>query len=103
MSKLTDASNGSTCVRCGAPDAYSCHYNGPRQHAYGKGRAIKCSDMATAEFCKRCDDVFVEGSYATHKEAEGWRDVNDRSEWFLHWIMVTNIRRAREGVLTCQR
>jgi len=93
VSKLTKSSNGSECIRCGAPDAYSCHYNGPRQHDYGKGRGIKCNDLATAEFCYACDQDFSEGS-----KPEGltrW----ERSEAFLHWIMLTNIRRIENGVI----
>jgi hypothetical protein len=99
MSKLTKSSNGKTCIRCGAPDAFSAHYNSPRQHLYGKGRSIKCNDIATAEFCHNCDDVFTEGSYSKFRDQEGWRDENDRSEWFQHWIMMTNIRRMDDGDL----
>ena len=96
MSKITESSRGSTCIRCGASGAYSCHYNGPRQHDYGKGRGIKCDDNATAEFCKACDDVFTEGSYANVmiRAIERWESKWDRSEWFLHWCMMTIIRRS---------
>ncbi|HAD31547.1 MAG: hypothetical protein CL578_22500 [Alteromonadaceae bacterium] len=92
MSKLTQKSKGTTCIRCGSPDAYSCHYNGEMQHWYGKGRGQKCSDMATAEFCYVCDQLFSEGVNIYHNKAE-------RSEMFLHFIMLTNIRRFNEGVL----
>lgn len=93
MSKLTNSSKGVTCIRCGAPEAYSCHYNGPRQHSYGKGRGKKCNDLTTAEFCYKCDQIFTEGS--TKEFENKW----DRSECFLHWVMLTNIRRLEEGVL----
>lgn len=95
MSKLTQKANGKTCIRCGASDAYACHYNGQRQYAYGKGRGIKAHDMATAEFCHRCDQLFSEGQKAI------WMSQDERSEEFLHWITMTNIRRFKSGVLKC--
>jgi len=95
MSKLTKASKGTDCICCGAPDAYSCHYNGQRQHIYGKGRGIKCHDMATAEFCYDCDQDFIEGSMGH------WTTKDERSEAFLHFIMLTNIRRFKDGVIKC--
>ena len=104
MSKLTDASKGVACIKCGGQNAYSCHYNGPRQHDYGKGRGIKCSDMATAEFCKKCDALFSEGTTAASIKklfdiVMFWKDKWDRSEEFLHWCMMTNIRRFKNEVL----
>jgi len=93
MSKLTESSRGKTCIKCGGPDAYSCHYNGPRAYSYGKGKGIKCHDLATAELCYACDQQFIEGS--THGFESNW----DRSEWFLHYIMLTNIRRFEDGDL----
>lgn len=91
--KLTQAANGMTCIRCGRPDAYACHFNGTYQHQYGKGRGIKCSDIATAEFCHRCDLDFSEGS------TQGFQSQDDRDAQFLHWVTMTNIRRANNGVL----
>lgn len=94
MSKITKASRGSVCIRCSAPDAYSCHYNGKRQMALGKGRGIKCHDLATAEFCHACDARFTEGSI--HVD---WETKWERSEEFLYYILQTNIRRLKEGVI----
>lgn len=94
MSKITKASKGSTCIKCDDLHAYSCHYSGPRQHEYGKGRGIKCNDIMTAEFCSDCDKEFSEGSTSSR-----WRDKWERSEEFLHWIALTNIRRLKNGVL----
>jgi len=94
MSKLTKASKGRTCINCGADDAYACHYNGPRQHQYGKGRGIKAHDMATAELCHTCDQMFTEGS-----TSPAWANKWERSEDFLHLIMMTNIRRFDDGIL----
>ena len=93
MSKLTQSSKGSICINCGASDAYSCHYNGQRQHQYGKGRGIKCHDLATAELCYNCDIDFSEGCNVN------WKTKDERSEEFLHLIMLTNIRRFNEGIL----
>lgn len=94
MSKITQGAKGSNCIRCGKPDAYACHYNGPRQHAYGKGRGKKCHDLASAEFCYECDQIFTEGSQIT-----GCLNKWERSEEFHYWIMLTNIRRYKEGRL----
>ena len=93
MSKLTEASRGSICIKCGSPGAYSAHYNGVRQHDYGKGRGIKCNDLATAEFCMLCDSEFSEGS--TGKWINKW----ERSEEFHYFIMLTNLRRLEEGII----
>lgn len=92
LSKLTQSSKGQACIKCGAPDAYACHYNGPRQHVYGKGRGIKCNDLATAEFCFKCDQEFSEGSMQPRWNNNKW----ERSEEFLHWIVMTLMRRRYE-------
>lgn len=93
VSKLTQASKGNTCIRCGAPDAYACHFNGTYQHQYGKGRGIKCNDVATADFCHSCDQRYTEGSN------KGFDSQDHRDARFLHWCMMTNIRRFNSGVL----
>ena len=95
MSKLTQASKGCTCIKCHRPHAYACHYNGPRQMDFGKGRGIKCDDTATADFCQECDQEFTEGS-----TNERWSDKWDRSEEFMYWIILSNIRRFELGILT---
>ena len=92
-SKLTKLSKGATCIRCDAPNAYSCHYNGTYQHQYGKGRGIKCHDLATAEFCHSCDQEFTEGS------KKSFASIDHRDAQFLHFIMKTNIRRFNSGVI----
>jgi len=98
MSKITESSRGSVCIRCGDTDAYSCHYNGKRQMSYGKGRGIKCNDLATAEFCYECDQRFSEGSTDPI-----WESQWERSEEFLHWIMMTNLRRVEAGILEIKK
>jgi hypothetical protein len=92
--KLTKSSQGQTCIKCGAPNAYACHYNGPRQHSLGKGRGIKCHDLATAELCYKCDQEYLEGSTNPR-----WPDKWYRSEEFLFWVVKTNIRRYEQGRL----
>ena len=99
MSKLTQASHGKTCIKCDAEGAYSCHYNGPRQQDYGKGRGIKCHDMATAEFCHKCDQEFAEGSRSPVRWQGDFGGKWERSEEFLHWILLTNVRRYNNAVL----
>ena len=94
MSKLTASAKGKTCIKCNAPDAYACHLNGPRQHAFGKGRGRKGHDLMSAEFCHKCDQEFTEGSTALR-----WEDKWHRSEEFLFWIGLTNIRRYEDGIL----
>ena len=94
MSKLTKATKGQSCIRCGNPNATASHYNGPRQHSFGKGRGIKASDLMTADFCYTCDQIFSEGS------TSGWVNKWDRSEEFLYYISLTNIRRLENSILT---
>jgi len=87
LSKLTQSAKGKDCIRCGAPDAYACHYNGIRQHSFGKGRGIKANDLVTAEFCYRCDQDFSEGITKNFESSE------DKSEQFMFYILMTIIRR----------
>jgi hypothetical protein len=89
MSKITEAAKGSVCIRCNSPGAYACHYSGPRQHDFGKGRGIKCNDLMTAEFCHTCDQEFTEGSMIERWNSNKW----ERSEEFLFWVSMTNLRR----------
>lgn len=95
--KLLDAARDQACIRCGRTgETRACHYNGDRAHAYGKGRGIKCADLATAEFCQACDELFSEANY--HRWPGGSKSI-ERSEEFLHWVTMTNIRRMRSGAL----
>ena len=97
MSKLTDSARDKPCIRCGKiGETCARHYNGFRSHSYGKGRGIKCNDICTAEFCNDCDQFFSEANYDIWDN--GSKSV-ERSEEFLHWVAMTNIRRLSEGVL----
>lgn len=95
MSNIRKSAKGQYCIRCGAPPdtVRACHYNGFRQHTYGKGRGIKCHDLASAELCFNCDQLFSEG------KLDFFDSKLDRSEQFLHLCMLTNIRRFENGVI----
>lgn len=95
MSKITQSARGQSCIRCGVDNGTvrACHLTGPRQHAYGKGRGVKCHDLASAEFCDQCDIVFSEG------QMDGFDSKWDKSEQWHHYIMLTNIRRAARRVI----
>ena len=100
MSKLTKSANGKACVRCSTRDGTVCarHYNGLRQHRYGKGRGKKCHDVVSAELCNQCDQLFSEGvNYSGDGERAG-KSIN-RSESFLHYVTLTNIARFNRGDL----
>lgn len=88
---------GNDCIRCGVIDGTVCgrHLNGLRQHWYGKGRAIKCHPLAVAEFCKRCDVEFQEGSVSKDDPVA----QIEYSEEFLHWCLMSNIRRVERGII----
>lgn len=88
MSKLRRQAQNEDCVRCGNGEegkVVLCHYSGPRQHSFGKGRSIKGHDIAAAFLCNRCHDYF--DHYETGNTVE-------RSEEFLYLCLLTNIRRA---------
>ena len=92
---LTQTARFQSCIRCGIDcETRACHYNGLRQHRFGKGRGIKCHDLATAEFCHSCDEMYSEGSI------EFFNGRDDRSERFMFWIVMTNIRRMENDILT---
>ena len=94
MKKIDRDTHDRPCIRCGKEgETRRCHYNGFRSHGLGKGRAIKASDLAVAEFCQHCDDRFSEAYYPL------WQDGSksmERSEEFLYWILLTQMRRSNE-------
>lgn len=64
MKKIDRDTQYRPCIRCGREgETRRCHYNGFRSHGLGKGRGIKASDLAVAEFCQHCDDRFSEANY----------------------------------------
>lgn len=88
---------GNPCVRCGKHDGTVCgrHYNGQRQHMFGKGGRQKVDDFLIADLCNDCDAQFQEG--AVPKSDIAARDAY--SEEFLTLCVLTLIRRRDEGVL----
>ncbi len=109
--KLLAGAKGEPCVRCGSYEGVcSAHYTGFRQHLYGKGRGIKCSDLMSAYLCSHCHVYFdVEFGkipnnrydrtigLAGHERREA--KIVSLSEEFLHCIALTNIRRLAQGLL----
>lgn len=96
MSKLTEAARGQSCVRCNAEDGTicSCHYSGPWQHRFGKGRGIKGEDLVAADLCMVCHSYFDE-----YKGVNSDETAIQRSDEFLACCMLTIIRRLGQGVL----
>jgi hypothetical protein len=88
---LRRAARDNICVRCFRGNStVGCHYTGLRQHDYGKGKGIKCTDLAIADLCNDCHRYFdVDIVYKSI----------DKSEEFLHCIMLTIIRRHKEGII----
>jgi len=79
------------CIRCGKwGETRNCHYNGFRSHSFGKGRATKGHRYAMAEFCQNCDTLFSEEGYPNWP---GGSKAVERSEEFLYWCIMTQIRR----------
>ena len=87
---------GNPCIRCGSVGT-TCgrHYNGLRQHQYGKGRGIKCHPFLVADLCAACDALFQEGSAAKDDLAARI----EYSEEFQHWCLMTLIRREQRDSL----
>ena len=84
------------CIRCKSIET-TCgrHYNGLRQHQYGKGRGRNGHPATVADYCRVCDADFQEGSVSKD-------DLIKRieySEEFQHWILMSLIRRFERGVL----
>jgi len=92
---MKDARSGKPCIRCGSNDGTVCgrHYNGQRQHKYGKGRGIKCHPLLVADLCSNCDRDFQEGTVGKRD----WEARTEYSEEFQHWCLMSLIRREQEG------
>ncbi len=100
---MQDARSGHPCIRCGKPGkdidghqvVYGRHYNGQRQHQYGKGRGIKCHPVCVADFCNVCNSFFQEGLV----DKDDFEGKDRYSEEFQHWCLMSLIRRAENGVI----
>lgn len=94
-SQLTRAARDYPCIKCGKEgETRAAHYNGPRQHVFGKGRGVKCSDIVVAYFCQSCDAEFTEGS-----TSERWPNRWERSEEFEYYCLLTMIQLYNDGVI----
>ena len=96
--KLLSSARGASCVNCGAQDdtVVSAHYQGLRSLSYGKGKGQKPHDILVADLCHKCHTAF--DNYENGEGDEFQRKI-DRSEQFQHAILLTIIRRIREGVI----
>ena len=85
------------CIRCGSTGT-TCgrHYNGLRQHRFGKGRGRKCHGLLVADLCAECDKAFQEG---TPRKDDLDARVN-YSEEFMFWCLMSQIRRVDNGVIS---
>ena len=94
---MEHARSDHSCIRCRINDGTICgrHYNGQRQHQYGKGRGIKCHPFLVADLCNDCDKDFQEGS--VDKDDHLARDLY--SEEFQHWCFLSLIRRAEAEII----
>jgi len=88
---LADA-EGRECIRCfmNQDTIRAAHYNGLRQHLFGKGRGVKCADVVVADLCADCDAEFSEGKNGGSKSIE-------RSEEFEFLVIMTLLRRLENG------
>lgn len=90
-------SQDNPCIRCGSVGS-TCgrHYNGLRQHKFGKGRGIKAHPLLVADLCSRCDEDYQEGSVPKS-------DLSARIEYsedFMHLCFLSLVRRIERGVLS---
>ena len=99
---MADARNN-PCIRCGSEEGvYGRHYNGQRQHHFGKGRGRKGHGMMVADFCAACDRFFQEGSIPKHDRFPAADDAarDKYSEDFMFWCVMSQIRRVDNGVIS---
>jgi hypothetical protein len=96
--KLLSAARGESCVNCGKRDetVVAAHYQGLRSHTYGKGKGQKPHDIFVADLCHKCHAQFDDYEYG---EGQGFDKKIDRSEQFQHLVLMTILRRIRQGVL----
>lgn len=90
------------CVRClhllnhhNDVTTVAAHYHGPRKFAYGGGLGRKTADIVTAHLCFECHHLFDAGKLSDG----GWISETERSEEFLHWVMMTILHNISEGVI----
>lgn len=93
---LAAAKDCPCCMMCNRPNngtVVMAHYQGYRQHAFGKGVAEKPTDAAVAALCSDCHDE-VDGRLTSTCANEV-----ERSESFLAAIVKTFDWLLKEGVI----
>ena len=96
---LLNGARDQSCVNCGAMDntVVACHYQGMRSSHYGKGMGKKPDDIFVADLCSKCHRAF--DSYeVSDAENRTFRRI-DHSEQFQHLILITIVRRIRQGLI----
>ena len=91
------AAKDQPCVRCGVTDGTVCarHYEGLRQHHFGKGKGIKGHDIFIADLCLKCDDD-LSNQKPNKNDSHA---VVEHSEMFLFYVCKTIERRYRQGFI----
>jgi len=97
LKSYTDQAHQLSCIRCGNTPAMPCHYTGMCQHWYGKGRGIKCTDLAIVDLCHDCHQEFDNLQIGKHEEC-AVRQL-EQSEEFLHYVFLTIHRRLELGLV----
>lgn len=99
--KYLDGAKGQSCVHCHKKDGtiVAAHYAGLRQHAFGKGRGIKCHDLLVADLCSTCHELFDSGRAGPMHHSDDLLRRIDNSETFLYCVALTMVRRYRQGLL----
>lgn len=97
--KLREACRGEDlkCVRCNRVTGNVCgrHLTGFRQHMLGKGKGVKCHDIAMAQLCNDCDAELSEGQV----DKNDWDSRVEHSEEFLFYCMLTLVERVRDETI----
>jgi hypothetical protein len=100
--KMLEAAKGQSCVNCGVNDdtIVACHYQGMRADAFGRGKGRKAHDLLVADLCSGCHSSF--DNYSASMVADPLFKKIDLSELFMYCVLMTLIRRVRQGVLTAK-
>ena len=92
LSAARDCPHCMMCQKHNDGTIVAAHYQGLRQHSFGKGTGIKPTDSATAFICSHCHDK-VDGRMNWHII-----DKTERSEEFLFAIVQTHDWLLKEGI-----
>lgn len=87
---LLRAANGRSCVRCGIDDGTVCkaHYEGTRQHQYGKAKGMKGHDVIACDLCADC-----------HAHLSNDKRGIEHDEEMSHLCWLTLIRDYQDGLI----